>query len=521
LSYELVISSTPGGDRIALLQDKRLLELHQEEPNVQLKVGDVYMGVVRKIDTSMNAAFVDVGHEKDGFLHYLDLGANVANLIKYTKMVQNGTWTSSRLDDFEMEPPIEKLGKLTEVLQKGQNILVQVTKEAISTKGPRLNCELSLAGRFLILVPFSESINISKRIVAKDERQRLTKIVRSLKLAHFGCIIRTAAEGIETEELERDLHNLIQKWDEGFQKLKDAKPRDAVMGEMSRRSSVLRDLLSDDFESITCDTKETYDEVRSYVSAIAPEKERIVKLHNSKIKLFEAAGVERQIKSLFGKTVTMPGGGYIIVEHTEAMHSIDVNSGSSSNKRNSEDQESYNLTINSEACREVARQLRLRDIGGIIIIDFIDQRKAENKKMLFDMMRLEMKGDKAKSTILPLTKFGLMQITRERVRPQTNIATAEVCPTCNGTGTIAASIVITDVIEDQLDFLLTKQNEKSLTLIAHPFITAYFREGFYTRQMKWFMKYKTWIKVEKDSSLPLTEFRFLNKNQEVIVLDMK
>lgn len=513
-----MISSAPGGDRIALLQDRRLIELHQEKPDVKMKVGDLYLGTVKKLDNSMNAAFVDVGHEKDGFLHYLDMGQQIKSLIQYTKRVKDGSWTTPSLVDFPMSDNIDKLGKISEILTKGQQILVRITKEPISTKGPRLSCEVSIAGRFLILVPFSESINISKRIIAKEERQRLHKIVKALKPEHFGCIIRTAADGVETEEIEKDLKSLIQKWDSGFEKLLTAKPNEPVIGELSRRSSVLRDLLSDDFESITVDEKAIYDEVRAFVSEIAPEKERIVKLHNNKVKLFESAGIERQIKSLFGKTVTLPGGGYIVIEHTEAMHSIDINSGSSSNKRNSEDQESYNLQVNIEACKEVARQLRLRDIGGIIIVDFIDQRKIENRKLLFDMMKDEMKSDKAKSTVLPLTKFGLMQITRERVRPQTTISTNEVCPTCNGTGSITASIAITDVIASTIDHLVVKQNEKGIQLVLHPFMYAYYTKGIISEQIKWWLKYKTWISLIKDSSLPLTEYRLLSKTGDQIVL---
>lgn len=518
MSYELLISCTPTGDRIALLDDKRLIEYHQEENAVRFKVGDIYLGIVRKVDTSMNAAFVDIGHERDGFLHYLDLGPNIPSMNKFMKNLQTSKQENGRLDGFQLEKPIDKLGKMTEVFNKNQYALVQVTKEAISTKGPRLSCEISLAGRFLILVPFSESINISKRVVNKEERQRLTKIVRALKPANFGVIIRTAAEGQETEEIEQDLLNMIAKWDEGMEKLKLARPKDIIIGELSRRGSLLRDMLNADFENILVDQKDAFDEIKQYVTTIAPEKGKIVRLYNGKNKMFEQYAVEKQIKTLFGKTVSLPGGGYIVVEHTEAMHSIDVNSGSSS-KRNAEDQEGYNMLVNNEAAREIARQLRLRDMGGIVIVDFIDQRKAENKRILYENMKNEMKGERAKHSVLPLTKFGLMQITRERVRPETSVVTSEVCPTCHGTGTITASILVTDSIEQSLEFILMKQNQKGLQIQLHPYLHAFFTKGLYSRQMQWFVKYKQWVTLQIDSSLGITDFRFLTKAGDIIDLE--
>jgi ribonuclease G len=518
LSYELLLSCTPTGDRIALLDDKRLVEYHQEENAVRFKVGDIYLGIVRKVDTSMNAAFVDIGHERDGFLHYLDLGPNIPSMNKFVKNLQTGKQDNGRLDGFQLEKPIDKLGKMTDVYNKNSYALVQVTKEAISTKGPRLSCEISLAGRFLILVPFSESINISKRVVNKEERQRLTRIVKALKPSNFGVIIRTAAEGQETEEIEQDLLNMIAKWDAGMEKLKLARPRDIVIGELSRRGSLLRDMLNADFETILVDQKEAYDEIKQYVTTIAPEKEGIVRLYNGKNKLFEQYAVEKQIKSLFGKTVSLPGGGYIVIEHTEALHSIDVNSGSSS-KRNAEDQEGYNLQVNSEAAREVARQLRLRDMGGIIIVDFIDQRKSDNKRLIYDKMKDEMKDERAKHSVLPLTKFGLMQITRERVRPETNVVTSEVCPTCHGSGAIQASILVTDQIEQSIEFVLEKQNQKGLNIQLHPYLHAYFTKGLISRQMEWWWKYKQWITLQIDSSLGITDFRFISKSGAVIDLE--
>ena len=517
MSNELFINSTQKGNRIALLQEKRLVEYHLENNAETFTVGDIYLGTVTKVVPGLNAAFVDIGYEKDAFLHYHDLGPNMKSLNKYSKSVQNNTATSYKLNNFKLEPEIEKAGKIDKVLTRGQQILVQVVKEPISTKGPRLACEISIAGRYLVLVPFSDSVSVSKKITEREERQRLQRLITSIKPENFSVIIRTVAEGKEVAELDRDLKNLVKKWEEGYNKLKTAKPKEVIISEMDRTTSILRDMLNASFDSINFDDKVLYEDIKSYIKSIAPEKEKIVRLHNGKDKLFEATGIERQIKALFGRTVSLPGGGYLIIEHTEALHVVDVNSG---NKSNSEsDQEKTALNVNLEAAKEVARQLRLRDIGGIIVIDFIDMKDGENRNVLFNRMKAEMDGDRSKYTILPLSKFGLMQITRQRVRPQVDIVTMEVCPTCNGTGKINASILVTDQIENTLDHLLMKQNETDLTIELHPFLYAYYTKGIISKQLKWFFKYKKFIKIEKNTALGVIEYRFRNKFEEEIELE--
>ncbi|PWK27369.1 ribonuclease G [Arcicella aurantiaca] len=516
VSNELIINSTPKGDRIALLQDKRIVEYHLEESEPHFSVGDIYLGTVKKMVTGLNAAFIDIGYEKDAFLHYHDLGPNVNSLNKFTKEVIAERIKSGRLDNFKLEPEIDKHDKIDKVLSKNTPILVQVVKEPISTKGPRLSCDISIAGRYTVLVPFSNGVNISKKITAKTERQRLQRLMSSIKPANFGVIVRTVAEGKEVEELDKDLRESIAKWDAGMKALKSAKPRDKIIGEMSRATSMLRDLLNENFDSVVVDTPELYQEARNYVLNIAPEKEKIVKLHQGKTKVFEQLGIEKQLKMLFGRSVSLPQGGYLIVEHTEALHVIDVNSGNKSNSE--EDQEATALSVNREAAKEIARQLRLRDMGGIIVIDFIDMKKAENKKLIQDIMKEEMKSDRSKFTILPLTKFGLMQITRQRVRPEMNVITAENCPACGGTGKITASIAISDIIEHHLEHILEKQNEKKPTIILHPFLHAYFTKGFPSRRMKWFFKYKTWVNLIQDTSFGITDFKFLNDHSEPIEL---
>lgn len=514
MSNELVINSTQKGGRIALLHDKRIVEYHLEESENSFTVGDIYLGTVRKLVQGLNAAFIDIGYEKDAFLHYLDLGPNFNSLSKFTKDTIAKRNNTHKLNGFQLEPEIDKLGKISQVLSKNMPILVQVVKEPISTKGPRLSCEISIAGRYIVLVPFSNTVSISKKIVDKEERQRLLRLLSSIKPQNFGIIVRTVAEGKDVAELDKDLRNLVDKWEIGYKALRNAKAGEKIIGEMSRASSMLRDMLNESFDSITVDDKDTYEEIRSYIRSIAPDKEKILKLYTGKTKIFENFGIEKQLKSIFGKTVSLPGGGYVIIEHTEALHVIDVNSG---NKSNSEiDQETTAFNVNMEAAKEIARQLRVRDMGGIIVVDFIDMKKPDHKRLIYEKMKEEMKNDRSKFTILPLTKFGLMQITRQRVRPELNIVTGETCPMCGGTGKITASILVADQIEHNLDYILSKQNEKGASLILHPYLFAYFTSGFPSRRMKWFFKYKRWIKLIEDTSLGIMEYKFKNQFGEDI-----
>jgi len=517
LSSELIINSTQSGCRIALLKDKSLVEFHHEKEENAFTVGDIYLGSVKKLVPGLNAAFIDIGYEKDAFLHYLDLGPQIRSLTKFTRLAQTNRNATPQLSKLKNLPDIDKLGKISQVLSKNQQILTQVVKEPISTKGPRLSCELSIAGRYIVLVPFSNAVSISKRITDRPERKRLTRLLSSIKPENFGIIIRTVAQGKNVSELDKDLRNLVEKWDQGVKSLSRAVPRDKIIGEMGRASSLLRDLLNESFDSIVIDDQKVLQEIKSYVQSFAPEKQKIIKSFQGKAKLFEQYGIEKQLKSLFGQSVNIPGGGYLIIEHTEAMHVIDVNSGNKSNV--GENQESTALKVNSLATKEVARQLKLRDMGGIIVVDFIDMKKSDNKRTVFNKMKEEMKSDRSRSTILPLSKFGLMQITRQRVRPELNITTQEKCPACDGTGSISPSILVSDQIESKLEYLLNKQNEKKVTIALHPYLHAYFTSGVISPRIRWFLKYLKWVKLEKDSSLGITDYKFLNGLEEEIALN--
>ncbi|MBC7448622.1 MAG: Rne/Rng family ribonuclease [Hymenobacteraceae bacterium] len=517
MSNELIISSTPDGERIALLQDKRLVEYHVDRHDTPYAVGDIFLGTIKKVMPGLNAAFVDIGYEKDAFLHYGDLGEQFRVLDRYVGDVKRGKSQSGGLKGYgPEETPLDKLGKATDVLKKGQPLLVQILKEPISTKGPRLTCDISLAGRYLVLVPFSDVVSVSKKIISRQERDRLKRLIQSIKPEGFGVIVRTVAEGRDVADLDKDLRSVVETWEKGFVALKQAKERDKIIGELGRSTSILRDMLNESFDSIMVDSPEVFEETKTYLQRAAPERIGILKLYTGKTKVFEAHGIEKQLKTLFGKTVTVPGGGYLVIEHTEALHVIDVNSGSKSNAENN--QEATAVAVNLTAAREVARQLRLRDMGGIVVVDFIDMRAAADRDKVFDAVRDAMRPDRARFTILPISKFGLLQITRQRVRPEQNIITSEVCPTCNGTGTINASILVTDEIDRIVDDLLVGQNQSGITIHVHPFLFAFYTKGIISRQMKWYLRYYKWVKLTKDTSLGLTDFRITDERGEEIEL---
>nr|WP_234461988.1 Rne/Rng family ribonuclease [Pedobacter segetis] len=498
------------------MQDKQLVELNKEQINNSYAVGDIYLGRVKKIMAGLNAAFVDVGYERDAFLHYLDLGPQVQSLQKLTKQVRGNAYKNHLLNNFEKEPDIDKSGKISSILTKGQFLPVQIAKEPISTKGPRLSSDLSIAGRYVVLVPFSDVISISKKIRSNTERTRLKKIVEGIKPQNFGVIIRTVSEQKGVAEIQKDLLDLISKWEVFMKKLPVTDPSKKILGEMGRASTILRDILNDEFTHIYVNDNSIYEEIKSYVHEISPDLEKIVKLYKGKEPIFEHFGIEKQIKGSFGKTVNLAGGAYLVVEHTEALHVIDVNSGN--RNASPENQEENAFMVNKEAAKEIARQLRLRDMGGIVVVDFIDMHKAPNRKELFDYLKAEMNYDRAKHTILPPSKFGLVQITRQRVRPEMNIVTNEKCPSCDGTGEIKASIVLLDDIVSNLDYILNEQAEKGITLCVHPYIAAYIKKGLVSQQMRWFFKYNQWIKVKEAPSYHLTEFHFLSSKEELIKL---
>ena len=513
MNKELIISANDSGVRVALTEDKQLVELHTEKFGNKFSVGDIFLGRVKKIMQGLNAAFVDLGDsEQDGFMHYLDLGPSYQSCSKYMRQSMNGNASMRTLSPFKIEPTLAKDGNVGSVLSVGQFLLVQVSKEPISTKGPKLTGNLSLAGHFVVLTPFENGVSISQKIKSKEERARLRRLVQSIKPENFGVIVRTNAEGKTVAELDADIRNLMAKWTRMTDKLKRANAPQKLVSELSAASAALREVLSDDFNTVYVDDEDVYNEVRSYVRSIAPDKESIVRFYKLQTPIFDQFGITRDIRRAFGKIVTIRSGVYLYVEHTEAMHVIDVNSGNHVKSGNG--QEDTALQVNIESAIEIARQLRLRDIGGIIIVDFVDMQRAENRKKLYEVMCEEMKKDKTRHTILPLSKFGLMQITRQRLRPAVEMDVQEKCPLCDGTGKIKSSLVVVDEIEADIKYHVGRNLSKRIVIYAHPFVQAFLTKGLPSERMRWMRRYKRWIVVKADSHLSLLDYRFEEKNEE-------
>jgi ribonuclease G len=515
VTKELIINTVPEGTEIALLEDKKLVELHSQKADASFAAGDIYLGKVKKLIPGLNAAFVDIGFEKDAFLHYTDLSPYVRSLLKFTHLAMNEHDEKGfDFGNFKVEPEIIKTGKITEVLTGKPNVLVQVLKEPIAQKGPRLTCEISLPGRYVVVTPFTNIVAVSRKIHSSDERKRLQKIIEAIKPKNLGVIVRTAAEGMKTADLHEDLLSLEATW-KGIQKnLKGAVPPQKILSEQGKTNSMLRDLLNEDFNKIIVNDKDIFNDTKNYIQKIAPQKVDIVTHYNSSSPIFDQYGITKQVKAAFGKTVNLPSGAYLIIEHTEALHVIDVNSGYKSVSNN---QEQNALETNLEAAEEIARQLRLRDLGGIIVIDFIDMKLLENKKKLTDEMDQFMHADRAKHAVLPLSKFGLMQVTRQRMKPEMNINTTELCPSCEGTGKISSALILEDEIAKNLSYLIM-QKHKGLTIDVHPIIFTYLTSGFPSRRMKWSWKYKQKIKVRSNSNHSLTEFKFFDDGEDEIKL---
>jgi len=516
VSSDLIIDVTPSEIVIALQENKKLVELTREKSGAKFAVGDIYLGKVKKIMPSLNAAFIDVGYSKDAFLHYLDMGPQFATLNKFLRIASSRKNKISSISRIKSEPDINKDGKVNELLKVGQKILVQVAKEPISTKGPRLTSEISLAGRNLVLMPFSDKISVSQKIKTNEEKNRLKKLVQSIKPRKYGVIIRTVAEGKKVAELDQELRRLVDKWETSFNKLSRAQVPSLIIGEIDRTTALLRDIYHPDFNSIIVNDQSAYEEIADYIGNIAPDRQKIVKFYKGRQAIFEHYGIEKQIKASFGKTVSFKDGAYLIVEHTEAFHVIDVNSGNRGRAGN--DQESNALEVNLAACDEIARQLRLRDMGGIIVIDFIDMHTAANRQKVNDHMKTIMADDRTKHNILPLSKFCLMQITRQRVRPEENIETAEKCPTCNGSGKIVPSILFTDELDGKVKYALKELNKKKLTLRVHPYVAAFLTKGVNSLRNKWLFKYMKWIDVQANSACSYLEYHFYDESHEEIIL---
>lgn len=517
---ELVVDVSPKTITTALTEDGRLMSLQRESRDATYAVGNLYLAKVKKLLPGLNAAFVNVGHPKEAFLHYLDLGSQFGTFSKFVKAVRDTKRgkTPPSISDLTLQGDIDKHGAISDALEQGQEIVVQIAKEPINTKGPRLTTEITFTGRFMVLIPFNNKVSVSQKIKSNAEKVRLKRLIESIRPKNFGVIIRTSAEDKRAAELHAELNVLIKCWEDAVAKLVLATPPELLYEEESRAVGEIRDVFNPDFESIVVNDAEIYEQILHYVSLIAPDRKDIVKLYSDDTPVFDKYNITRQIKSSFGKTVSFRSGAYIIIESTEALHVIDVNSGNRS--RGITDQETNAINVNLLAAEEIARQLRLRDMGGIIVIDFIDMAKSENRQALYDRMRELMATDRARHNILPLTKFGLMQITRQRVRPALDIVTAETCPSCGGKGHVMPSLLFTDVLKDKISYLVNDLHVSGFTLYVHPYVDAYLKKGIISEYYRWLFEYGlNRFKIVADESLPLLAYRVVDSNR--VEIDLK
>ncbi len=518
MTSEVVIDVQPKEVSFALLEDKSLVEYQNEPRKASFSVGNIYVAKVKKLMPGLNASFVDVGYERDAFLHYLDFGNQFDSYVKYLKQVESDNKKLFPFAKAQRLPDIRKDGSVQNTLKSGQEVLVQVVKEPISTKGQRLTGELSFAGRYLVIIPFNDKVSVSSKIKSGEERARLKQLIQSIRPKNIGVIVRTVAEGKRVAELDTEMKVLTKRWEDALEKIQKTSQRpQLVFEETSRTVAMLRDLFNPSYEAIHVNDEEVYKEIKHYVTLIAPEKANIVKLYNGHVPIFDNFNITKQIKSSFGKTVNYKHGAYLIIEHTEALHVVDVNSGNRSRSENG--QEANALDVNLGAADELARQLRLRDMGGIIVVDFIDMNKAEDRQLLYERMCKNMQKDRARHNILPLSKFGLMQITRQRVRPAIDVNVEETCPTCFGKGVIKSSIIFTDQLESKIDNLVNKIGIKKFYLNVHPYVAAYIDKGFISLKHKWQMKYGFGVHVIPSQKMAFLQYEFYSDKGEFI--DMK
>lgn len=520
MKSELIVDVQPSEVSIALLEDSRLVSLQKESRSLAYAVGDIYLAKVKKLMPGLNAAFVNVGYEKDAFLHYLDLGSRFTTYTEFVKQLLEDKKKIPNISKINLKAEIDKHGTITDVITPGQELLVQIVKEPISSKGPRLTTEISFTGRYLVLIPFCDKISISQKIKSTEEKTRLRQLVGSIKPKNFGVIVRTSAEGKKVAELNNELQTLIECWEKAIEKAQHADVPSLIFEEESRIVGVLRDIFSPTFESIHVNNAEIYEQILKYVTLIAPERKDIVNIYADDQPIFDHFNITRQIKSSFGKTVSFKSGAYIIIEHTEALHVIDVNSGNRAKATN--DQESNALEVNLRAADEIARQLRLRDMGGIIVVDFIDMAKAEHRQALYDHMREVMANDRARHNILPLSKFGLMQITRQRVRPALDLVTTEECPSCFGKGIVQPSLLFTDTLEEKIEYMVKTLKMKNFIVYVHPYVDAYLKKGIISLATKWKFAIGGGFKILPDQSLAYLQYKVIDsKHNEVDIKEEK
>jgi ribonuclease G len=504
MKKEIIINSTNEDTRIAILENNRLVEIFVERPDNERMVGDIYKGRVRRVVRGMQAAFIDIGFEQDAFLHFSDMGAEVNQLFAD---IDEDTVSEDKKDS-DVDP--------ADLLRNGQEIAVQIIKEPISTKGPRVTTELTQPGRFLVLVPNQDRVGVSRKISSFKERKRLRHICRKIRPKNFGIIVRTVAEGKDEEALQQDLRKLLRTWNKVQNQIKKSRPPRLIYKDLGMASSVIRDLFTSDVKRVIVDSRKMHREITRYLKEVGSELLGRLEYFKSRDPIFDVYKVENELKRSLERKVWMRNGGYIIIEHTEAMSAIDVNSGRYFGKK---DHERNSLKINLEAAREIARQLRLRDIGGLIVIDFIDMEMDENKSRVLNALRKEFSYDRSITRISEISRFGLIEMTRQRIRPSLIYNINEPCILCDGTGLIPTKGTVLANIERVIRRYIAKDLERRIIIRTHPDMVEYLNNKRLSRRRRLMWKYWIKIETESDSGLKPYEFRVLQKKTRKDITD--
>lgn len=520
------VNSLSGSAQIALLEDGNLVEMRTQHSKSLFSVGNIYLGQVRKVKENINAAFVDIGSKKQGFLPLKDLGQHYPFMVQQVKQLlkdNRGKAPSGAelLERFAWVGPTsaEEAAKLpgkhdpiANHVKVGQYILVKIEREPYSNKGPTLTGVLSIAGHFMVLLPFANKVHLSSRIENREEAQRLQRLVQSIVPKGMGVIIRTAAQGKKSSVLHAELQSLIDSWQNCLIQLCHASMTpQLILGELNSSAALLRDNLNESYSNIWVNSRQVYDELRAYLATIAPENVEKVKFYSAqRVPIFDHFDVTKQIKRLLGKTVMFHKGSYLIIQHPEAFHVIDVNSGSGAKRAGTPEETAFE--VNLAACDEIARQLRLRDMGGIIVIDFIDMSKSEHRRKILERMQELMKKDKVTHKVIPITEVGLMQITRQRMRPEQRIDTMETCPCCGGTGKVESTLMLEDELTNKVIDLCLQHKGAKYDIRVHPFVEAYFNRGLLSLRHKLNMQYGGRFRFVADSSLPLMSYHIYDRD---------
>jgi len=529
MNKEIIISSSTTQNRVAITEDNNLVDFFVDHPEKARMVGDVHLGRVARVLPGIRAAFIDIGFKHDAFLHFSDIGERTEALQGIfdddddeeessqpetkTETVVETNPESENQSTLEIRKPADITSKhefrekpFTK-LHKGQEILIQILKEPVKDKGVRVTSSVSIPGRFCVLLPMDNKIGVSKKITDFRERKRLRRIARGILPKDCGLIIRTAAKDQNDESLSADLKYLVKIWHDLEEDAKKNDPPSLLYKDLSTTISVIRDLFTPDVSKIFVDSKKMWKEIRNYVQFVQPALVDRVELYKSDEPIFESFRIDEQIKTLMGNKVPLPSGGYLIIDHTEAMTVIDVNSGKYAAKK---EQELNSLKTDLEASREIVRQLRMRDIGGLIVVDFIDLDEEKNRKKIYDELKKEFRKDRAKTAMLPMTEFGLMQITRERVRENIVQSMNEACPYCQGTGMLVKKSNLIHEIEKWLKRYRLEGKVHTITLKVHPSLGKNMKQGFISTLMKIQFKYFIHIKLEQSEKMNPQTFRIFS-----------